>query len=62
MHPGRVHAILLGSAFGNIVENHLFFLQKSSCGDSLRKFGRADKKAAFHSFQDFLNIAFPMIV
>jgi len=34
MHPGRVHAILLGLAFENIVEYHLFFIQRSSCGDS----------------------------
>ena len=34
MHPGRVHAILLGLVFEKIVGNQLFFYKKSSCGDS----------------------------
>ena len=29
MHPGKVHAILLGLAFENIVENHLFFYKEA---------------------------------
>ncbi len=29
MHPGRVHAILLGLLFENIVENQLFFYKEA---------------------------------
>ena len=29
MHPRRVHAILLGLAFENIVENQLFFYKEA---------------------------------
>ena len=29
MHPGRVHAILLGLVFENIVDNQLFFYKEA---------------------------------
>ena len=29
MHPGKVHAILLGLAFENIVEKQLFFYKEA---------------------------------
>ena len=29
MHPGKVHAILLGLVFENIVENQLFFYKEA---------------------------------
>ena len=29
MHPGRVHAILLGLVFEKIVENQLFFYEEA---------------------------------
>ena len=29
MHPGKVHAILLGLVFEKIVENQLFFYKKA---------------------------------
>ena len=29
MHPGKVHAILLGLAFEKIVENQLFFYKEA---------------------------------
>ena len=61
MHPGRVHAILLGSVIEKIVENQLFFYKEAVVEIRKGIFLRADNKTAFHSFQDFLNIAFPMI-
>ena len=61
MHPGKVHAILLGFAFVNVVVNHLFFYKEAVV--EIRK-GILEERItiiAFHSFQGFLNIAFPMI-
>jgi|GEM_PF-1152774 len=61
MHPGKVHAILLGLVFEKIVENQLFFYKKAVV--EIRK-GILEERitiTTFHSFQGFLNISFPMI-
>ena len=61
MHPGKVHAILLGLVFENIVENQLFFYKEAVV--EIRK-GILEERitiTTFHSFQGFLNIAFTMI-
>ena len=61
MHPGRVHAILLGLVFENIVENQLFFYKEAVV--EIRK-GILEERitiTTFHSFQGFLNMSFPMI-
>ena len=61
MHPGKVHAILLGLVFEKIVENQLFFYKEAVV--EIRKGILEERitKQLFHSFQGFLNIAFPMI-
>ncbi len=61
MHPGKVHAILLGLVFEKIVENQLFCYKKAVV--EIRK-GILEERITitiFRSFQGFLNIAFPMI-
>lgn len=61
MHPGKVHAILLGLVFEKIIENQLFFYKEAVV--EIRK-GILEKRitiTTFHSFQVFLNISFPMI-
>ena len=61
MHPGKVHAILLGLVFEKIVENQLFFYKEAVV--EIRK-GILEERitiTTFHSFQGFLNISFPMI-
>ena len=61
MHPGKVHAILLGLVFKKIVENQLFLYKEAVV--EIRK-GILEERiniTTFHSFQGFLNIAFPMI-
>ena len=60
MHPGKVHAILLGSVFEKIVENQLFFYKEAVV--EIRK-GILEEwiTKQIRSFQAFLNVAFPMI-
>ena len=61
MHPGKVHAILLGLVFEKIVENQLYFYKEAVV--EIRK-GILEERitmTTFHSFQGFLNISFPMI-
>ena len=60
MHPGKVHAILFGLVFEKIIENQLF-CYKEAVVEIRKGILEADNKTAFHSFQAFLNIAFPMI-
>ena len=60
MHPGKVHAILLGLVFEKNVVNQLFFY-KEAVVEIRKGILEADNKTAFHRFQAFLNIAFPMI-
>ena len=61
MHRGKVHAILLGLVFENIIENQLFCYKEAVV--EIRK-GILEERITitiFHSFQGFLNISFPMI-
>ena len=61
MHPGKVHAILLGLVFEKIVENQLFFYKEAVV--EIRK-GILEELitiTTFNSFQGFLNISFSMI-
>ena len=61
MHPGKVHAILFGLVFEKIVENLLFFYKEAVVEIRKGILEERINKTTFHSFQAFLNIAFPMI-
>ena len=61
MHPGKVHAILLGLVFENIVENQLFFYKEAVVEIRKGILEERIKKTAFHNIQGLLNISFPMI-